>query len=206
MTGQAISGKGCLGWKKSTQCLSSASQRVIKTLKVCGRVLSPVGKPLAFVWGHWSQELVPAPLTGSLPLCRGKGAAWDGFVMGLGLTLLDSFQVAFSGLSYPSMVSSGWLGPFLPRQCSFPGNQSVVPCGRPCEPPSPSTASCCASLQLLSSSPSSNAIPGETSAGSSPEGLYGTPSHVQTMNRREGCAVPVSSKVHAQLCAYFICQ
>lgn len=127
MTGQAISGKGCLGWKKSTQRLSSASQRVIKTLKVCGRVLSPVGKPLAFVWGHWSQELVPAPLTGSLPLCHGKGAAWDGFVMGLGLTLLDSFQVAFSGLSYPSMVSSGWLGPFLPLAVLLPWQPECCP-------------------------------------------------------------------------------
>lgn len=115
MTGQAISGKWCPGWRKSSQCLSSASQRVVKRFKVCGRVLSPVGKPLVFVWGHWSQELVPAPLPGSFCLCCGKGTAWDGFVMGLGLTLLlDSFQVAFSGLSYPSMVSSGWMRPVLP--------------------------------------------------------------------------------------------
>lgn len=128
MTGQAISGKRCPGWKKSTQCLSSASQRVIKMLEVCGRVLSPVGKPLAFVWGHWSQKLVPAPLTGSLLLCRGKGAAWDGFVMGLGLTLLlDSFQVDFSGLSYPSMVSSAWLGPFFLLAVLLPWQPECCP-------------------------------------------------------------------------------
>lgn len=51
---------------------------------------------------------------GSLPLCHGKGAAWDGFIMGLGLTLLlDTFQVPLSGLSYLSVVSPGWTGPFF---------------------------------------------------------------------------------------------
>lgn len=118
----------------------------MEKLKVCGRALSPVGKPLAFVWGHWSQELVAAPLPGSFPLCCGKGAAWEGFVMGLGLTLLlDSFQVAFSVLSYPSMVSSGWTGPFLPLAVLLP---SPLPWQAECCPLrqplcASSTASCC---------------------------------------------------------------
>lgn len=150
---------GAQSWRKPTQHLTPASRRVVKMREVYDRALRIVGKPSAFIlgWLEARRQYLPFPpmdvwlvqrfsqgsaqRCGSLLLRMGRGLPCPWLRRGFGINPpCGHFPgLPLSGLSYPSAVSPGWTGPFIPPSILLHGVPSAVPRGSTRRSPSSST-------------------------------------------------------------------